>query len=176
MKDILLNKIKSSIDTWNTSDIYVISLFVYDENDNPFEPTVTLGYNTISNYQDNIDSAWDENEAKWNYAFWLQNEELVFGVGDTKEIVEKWIKDNAFPNNLDMYDEEEPSIITNAFVKLLIQIVKELHLTGFISNKFGKEIPVIIHELEYYDEIANQNIEANSYELVEDFVKFCIGF
>ena len=67
-------------------------------------------------------------------------------------------------------------IVTNAFVKVLVDIVKELHQSGFIKEKFGKEIPVIIHELEYYEEIANQNIEANGYELVEEFVNFCNGF
>ena len=64
--------------------------------------------------------------------------------------------------------------ITKSFVKVLVQVVKELHSTGFILEQFGKEIPILIHELEYYGEIAKQNIEANTKELVEEFVKFCI--
>ena len=170
MRNYLLKEIKDNIEKWNTSDIYVISLFVYDEGDNPNQPTVTLGYNTISNYEENIDDAWDEEEAKWNFAFWLQNEEYVFGVDETRPIVEKWIQENNY------IDEDDDMIVTNAFVKVLVDIVKELHQSGFIKEKFGKEIPVIIHELEYYEEIANQNIEANGYELVEEFVNFCNGF
>lgn len=164
----------ATINKWQVDDIYAISLFVYDENDNPSEPTVTLGYNTISNYNDSIDSAWDEQEAKWNYAFWLQNEELIFGIGETKKIIKEWV-DNNFLNST-LLDEDDEQKITKAFVAILIEIVKELHSSNFIKDKFNKEIPILIHELEYYDEIANQNIEANSYELVKEFVDFCIGF
>ena len=174
MKEILLKQIKAAIELWDTTDIYVISLFVYDENDNPLEPTVTLGYNTYSNFQENIDSAWDESEAKWNYAYWLQNEEFVFGIGETKQIVQNWISKNAVSIEFYTLDEEESSI-TNLFIKTLVDIVKKLHSSGFIKEKFGKEIPIIIHELEYYDEIAEQNIEANGLELVQDFVDFCYG-
>lgn len=174
MKEKLLNSIKQTIEKWEVADIYVISLFVYDENDNPAQPTVTLGYNTISNYKDNIVSAWDAKEAKWNYAFWLQNEEFVFGIGDTKKIVKKWINENFY--DLDFSNEDNLCVITKAFVSILIDIVKELHSSNFIVNKFDKSIPIIIHELEYYDEIANQNIEANSYDLVKDFVDFCNEF
>lgn len=170
MKDYLLKELNTKIEKWDTSDIYVISLFVYNEDDDPNQPTVTLGFNTLSNFKESIDVAWDEEEAKWNFAFWLQNEEYVFGVDETKPIVEKWIQDNNY------IDEDDDMIVTNAFVKVLVDIVKELHQSGFIKEKFGKEIPVIIHELEYYEEIAEQNIEANGYELVEEFVKFCNGF
>ena len=31
---------------WTDEDIYAVSLFVYNENDNPCKPTMTLGYNT----------------------------------------------------------------------------------------------------------------------------------
>ena len=46
MKEILKNLIISNINEWIDKDIYVISLYVYDDNDNPCKPTVTLGYNT----------------------------------------------------------------------------------------------------------------------------------
>lgn len=163
IKSILEEEIKNSIREWDKNDIYAVSLFVYDDNDDPREPTVTLGYNTVENYKEEIENASDEQEAKWNYAFWPQNEEFAFGFDETKEIVQKWIEENN-------YSEDE---ITDAFVQVLVDIVKELHASGFIKEQFGKEIPVLIHELEYYDRIAEQNIEANSYELVEDFVKFC---
>ena len=48
MKDILLKEIKKYIESWDKSDIYAISLFVNDEEDNPCQPTVTLGYNTMA--------------------------------------------------------------------------------------------------------------------------------
>lgn len=170
MKNYLLNELMKNIEKWDESDIYVISLFVYNEDDDPNYPTVTLGYNTISNFENSIDEAWDEEEAKWNFAYWLQNDEYIFGIDETRGIVEKWINEN------NLIDQDDDMIVTNAFIKVLVDIVKELHQSGFIKKKFKEEIPVLIHELEYYEEIANQNIEANGYELVEEFVDFCNGF
>ena len=72
-----------------------------------------------------------------------------------------------------MYDEMET--VTKKFVEELISIVKEIHQTGLLTEKYGKEIPIIIHELEYYDEIAEQNIEANGLDGLEDFIEFCRG-
>ncbi len=183
MKDILLNEIKGCISAWDKSDIYAISLFVYDEDDNPCQPTITLGYNTLTQYKREIENAWDENEAKWNYAFWLQNCEMRFGTGESQKIVKSWLEKNGYSNisNDDMYNDDEATDeddllqITEAFVNVLIEIVQELHRSEFIKEQFGKDLPVIIHELEYYEKIAEQNLKANPPELLEDFVRFCTG-
>ena len=184
MKNILLEQIKEKMATWDKSDIYAVSLYVYDMNDNPCEPVVTLGYNTVEQFQKEIPTASDEQEAKWNYAFWLQNEELSFGAGETQSVVRQWIESAGYSyfTYEEMFDaEEEPEEslyegITGAFIEVLIEVVKELHESGFIKEQFGKEIPVLIHELEYYDKIAGQNLRANPAKIVEEeFVKFCLG-
>ena len=183
MGEFLSNKLKEAIVQWEKHGIYEISLCVYDSRDNPCERTVTLGYNTEENFCQQIVRASDEIEAKWNYDFWLQNEEYSFGIGDTQEIVKKWIVQKGFRYYTyeEMFDsDQEPDAetyegITEAFVRELIAVVKDLHKSGFIKNQFGKDIPVLIHELEYYDRIAEQNMEANPSEAVKDFVKFCIG-
>lgn len=179
MKNQLKDMIISSIKNWSDTDIYVISLYVYDNGDNPCEPTVTLGFNTESQVKKEIPNAYDEEEARWNYAFWMQNEFFCFGVGDTAGIVRKWLAENNFP----FYEYEDPiwdkdgiceeaEKITQAFVNVLVEIVKEIHMQKILTNKFGKELPIIIHELEYYDEIARQNIEANGEILVKEFTEF----
>ncbi len=33
------------------------------------------------------------------------------------------------------------------------------HASGLLKDKFGREIPILIHEPEYYGKIARQNIE-----------------
>ena len=55
------------------------------------------------------------------------------------------------------------------FVPVLIGAVKELHESGFIKEKFGREIPAIIHGLEYYDEVAQINLEANPESTIREF-------
>ena len=66
------------IPTEERPDLYVVSLLVYDEEDDPRRPTVTVGYNTESDVVRASDSAeafsTDEPEARWNYAFWRQNQ------------------------------------------------------------------------------------------------------
>lgn len=197
MKQQIKELIVSSINQWTDPDIYVVSLFVYDDGDNPSKPTVTLGYNTESRILHEYE--WEKRyrtennirnlplpsarELRWNYAYWLQNEFFRFGVGETAAVVREWLAENHFP-----YREADPTIseweivmsdemqqITQAFVRMLVSIVQELHQEGVLTRKFGKELPILIHELEYYEEIAEQNIEANGRELVEDFVLFCLG-
>ena len=71
-------------------------------------------------------------------------------------------------------DDEELERITKAFVNVLVEVVKELHDSGFVIKEFGKSIPILIHELEYYDTIAQQNLKANPAEIIDEFVNFCI--
>ncbi len=73
MREQLRKMIEQSVTNWkHKEDIYAISLFVYDWDDDPFWPTVTLGYNTEKQYQESIAETSDEDEARWNFAFWLQ--------------------------------------------------------------------------------------------------------
>lgn len=166
MKEKLQLLIMQEIAKWENEDIYVISLYVNDEEDDPLRPTVTLGYNTERKVMESMQDASDEQEARWNYAFWIQNVELCWGLGESAEYVKSWLSEQNLMNR-----EED---ITEAFVKLLIDIVRDIHTSGLLRDKFGKEIPILIHELEYYEEIAEQNIQANGAELVRDFVSFCI--
>jgi len=177
MRIYLKEKIITAIERWDEPDIYAISLFVYDKDDNPCKPTVTLGYNTESNVMKNISVALKEEEARWNFASGIQKEEFCFGIDDTEEDIKNWVKEKGLPyfENVSFGDEkyDELTIVTKEFVNMLIGIVQDIHKLGILKKKFGKEIPIIIHELEYYKEIALQNIEANGRELVEDFVNFC---
>jgi len=194
LQNEIISKIKPIISAWMDSDIYAISFFVYDKQDNPCEPTFTLGYNTERNYQKALAGSdggvmpVDESEARWNYPWWPMNNFLLFGEGETAGIVKQWIMSMglAYLTNEEFYDTgrskkdfhvllDEYSIISNEFIKVLICVVKQLHETGFIENKFGRKIPILIHEFECYDEIAIQNIEANGLPLVQDFVDF-IGY
>ncbi|MDE6642268.1 MAG: hypothetical protein K2K63_17295 [Acetatifactor sp.] len=166
LKEKIQQLIEQKISEWQEDDIYAISLYVNDENDDPHRPVAVLGYNTESQVQKSLPKASDGQEARWNYAFWLQNEELCLGRGDTAEDVSDWIHGQG------LWDQEDE--IAEAFVRLLVTVVKDIHASGLLKDKFGKELPFLIHELEYYDIIATQNIEANGEALVRDFVLFCL--
>jgi len=189
LQNEIITRIKPIISAWVDDDIYAISFFVYDKDDNPCEPTFTLGYNTERDYQKAlVGGAFDELEARWNYAWWAINNFLVFGEGETADLVRQWITDMGLPcltyeevfgmgrdSNTEALLAKVHDRLPNELIKVLICVIKQLHSSGFIKNKFGKEIPIIIHELEYYDEIAIQNIEANGLPLVQGLVDF-IGY
>jgi hypothetical protein len=164
-------------------DVYVVSLLVYDEADDPRFPTVSVGFNTDAQVAETTDDASDPEEARWNFAFWLQNELGV--LGDTERnpegaaLRQEWLRgsglwyedeDGAFEDQ----DGQEPGV-TERFVELIVTITKQLHAEGTIDRIFGRPIPVLIHELEYYDEIAEQNLRANPDGLADEFARWIEG-
>lgn len=160
-------------------DIYAISFWLDRLDDDPRRIRCIVGYNTISNYEKEENGVSDPCEAKWNFAFWLQNEETVLG-GDAPEF-QDWIR------SLDSYytDQElEADIykcldrmdaISEAFVEVIVPVAKRLHTEGVIRQKFGRDIPTIVHELEYYDEPLNWTRRANPDGLAAEFEQWVLS-
>lgn len=166
MKEKFQRLIEQKISEWQEDDIYAVSLYVFDEEDDPCRPVAVLGYNTERQVQKSSPEASDEQEARWNYAFWIQNVEMCLGQGDTAEDIKEWITEQG------LWDSEDE--ITPKFVEFLVAIVQDIHASGLLKDKFGEEIPILIHELEYYEKIAQQNITVNGEALDRDFVSFCM--
>lgn len=164
------------------TDVYVVSLFVYDEEDDPRYPTVTVGFNTDAQVAATSNDAWDEDEARWNFAFWLQNELAVLGERERDpkgaELRELWVREAGLWYSDEDEDAdfdaamEKGEQITSRFVGLIVMITQQLHAEGTISRIFGRPIPVLVHELEYYDEIAEQNRLANPGGLADGLVRW----
>ena len=141
----------------------MVSLLVYDEDDDPLMPTVTVSYNTETQVR-----TFDEDEARWNYAFWLHEELALVADSaedpDGAELRDAWIADGARAEQ-----------VTEDFVDLVVRVVQRLHEEGVIERVFERPIPVLVHELEYYEEIAEQNERANPAGLVADFTDWVRG-
>jgi hypothetical protein len=163
---VIYDDVKKIMNSWKKDDIYAISFYVCDRDDNPNKPTLTVGYNTMEQaLSDYSLSASSPDEAKWNYAFWLQNQEYVFGYdNNTAQLIQDWI------SNSEISDNE--GAITKTFINILTDVSLKLHNDGVIVNVFGKEIPIIIHELEYYDAIALQNKKANPSGAINEFLQW----
>ncbi|WP_236796083.1 hypothetical protein [Amycolatopsis sp. GM8] len=163
----------SAIPATETSDIYVVSLLVEDEDDDPSRPTVTIGYNTEARVQQMLAAQRgstllragppaDHAEARWNYAFWLQNQ-LAVSSQDAAgaHLRGEWIR------SLEVESEEQ---VSQRFVDVCVRLAGHLHTTGLIEAIFKRPIPVLVHELEYYDAIAEQAVAANPPGLAADFI------
>lgn len=152
------------------TSIYALSFYVENNLDDSGNPTLTLGYNTLKQMEESTplnDSlkhkASDQDEAKWNYAFWLQNQLCVIGQeGTTSQTMRnEWIE------SLLPWEDA-----TQCFVNLCVRVSRQLHQDRIVQQRFGTSIPIIIHELEYYDQIAHQTSAANPAGLADEFVNW----
>lgn len=166
-------------------ETYVVSFFVYDQGDDPRLPTLTVGNNTASRVQSVMNQAttspkltpWttpaDDGEAKWNYAFWLQNRLGVFpGSRSDRELCDRWLRAEGawFEEVAGGEEREELGLrITERFVELCVSVARRLHGEGDIGALFGQQIPVVVHELEYYEQIADQTLAANPLGVADEF-------
>ncbi|MFF3699525.1 hypothetical protein [Streptomyces sp. NPDC002221] len=171
----------SSIPAGEAEDIYVIWFFIDNERDDPRKPTLTIGYNTEAQFRHTIVDASDEAEARWNYAFWLQNELTV--IGDLTRDPDGAAARHQWISELGLWYDEEPTrpedwmttvgptaaLIEANFHRACVQLARHLHDDGVIENTIGKPVPVILHELEYYEGIARRTEAANPPELADDF-------
>ena len=170
----LENKLRDIISNWNENDIYAISFFVYtnDAYENNGYSNITkfsVSYNT----ENDCIGASKLSEKRWNYAFWRQNETPIIA-DDTEgiKILFDWYKENGIVNiGYEDYDacyDDKMQYIgkgPSGYYELLLEITavaKKLQDSGFIKNKFGTPIPIIIHDLEYSWYIIEATKKANS--------------
>ncbi len=149
---------------WKDSDVYAISFFIDFDIDEQSQILLHFGYNTESQYKKELCNDIDNETIRWNYNFWLQNETFCFGEdGHTNRIITEWIKQQK------IRDFEAVEM----FVDNVVYAVNEIHKSRVITEHFGKEIPIIIHTRNYYEDIANINLQANGDFLDKAFVEYC---
>ncbi|MFF7730893.1 hypothetical protein [Streptomyces sp. NPDC008001] len=170
----------SSIPAAEAEDMYVISFFIDNERDDPRQPTLTIGYNTEAQCRRTVADASDEAEARWNYAFWLQNELTVIGDltrdPDGATARHQWISELGLWYDEPTHPEDwmttvgpTTALIETNFNQACVQLARGLHNDGVIKSAIGKPVPVILHELEYYEGIARRTEAANPPGLAADF-------
>lgn len=179
----LEKKLRDVISTWTEADIYAISFFVYSN-----EAFVYKGHSNVTefcvsyNTENDCVGTGELSEERWNYAFWRQNETPIIEANNENEgmrILFEWYEENGIDNigyeNYDSCYDNDMQYIGKSpvgYYELLLEITavaKKLQDSGFIKSKFGKPIPIIIHDLEYPWYIieatkkANSNGEANMF-------------
>lgn len=176
----LATRALNSISAGEAEDVYVISFFIDNERDDPRQPTLTIGYNTETQFRSSIADASDEAEARWNYAFWLQNELTVIGDltrdADGAAVRHQWISELGLWYDEPTHREDwittvgpTAALIEATFNQACVHLARHLHDDGVIESAIGKPVPVIVHELEYYDGIARRTEAANPPGLADDF-------
>ena len=193
-RKVLLEKIKGIMENWTDDGIYAVSFFVEPNEDHICQGISNLSEFMISyNTEEDCDFAGPLEEERWNYACWSQNEEAVIEAEeDCKEsdMLLSWYQElgiteiGSEPDENDEYDEEMNYIGKGPkghyeLLMLAADIARQLQEEGFLQKRFHKEIPIIVHGLEYawYDieatKIANPHREAH---LFLEYAKQELGY
>ena len=189
LKELIEEKIKSVISSWNEKDIYAISFLVYFDELSNYKgiinfPELSVGYNTESE----CEGSSELSEERWNYAFWKQNNKPIINSekSDMADSLLKWYSENGVVDigvelEEQMYDSESNYIGKgpNGLIELLnlvSDVARKLQLEGYIKERFG-HIPIIVHDLEYSWFIAEATKNANPHGEADTFLKaFDNGF
>lgn len=184
LREYLASKLSEIITTWNESGIYAISFLVYTN-----ETYVYNGHSNVAEFSISYNTETDcenqsgaSSEERWNYAFWRQNETYLIEADADNEgmkVLFDWYEENGIDNigyedSSTCYDEKMRYIGKGpaGLYELLQEIAaaaRTLQNSGFIQRKFGRPIPIIIHDLEYSwymidaTKAANANGEATEF-------------
>ncbi len=162
-EEALYNKVKSEVLKWNEDGIYAISFFVY-----PNEAYEYNGFSNVSmwaisyNTETDCKGADEFDEERWNYAFWRQNETMIIDVDEPNDYADAlfdWYAQQGITNigeeNIEeAYDEKYRFIGKGPaghyeLIQLAVRVAKRLQEDGTVKAHFGKDLPIIIHGLEY---------------------------
>lgn len=175
------------------ADTYAVSFFVYDDEDDPRCPTLTIGTNTEARVLASTTGSptadptarpapTDPEEARWNYAFWLQNQLAVVGDLDNDApgalLRQEWVRSLGLWYEDPSGDAEwrdslaKDKSITGEFVEMCVRTARNMHAEGLVERVFGRPVPIIVHELEYYDQIADQTLRANPPGMADEFARW----
>lgn len=174
--DMIYSKVKSIIASWSEKDIYAISFFVYSNETYKYKEFQNVSYFAISyNTEKDCGNAGQYDEERWNYAFWRKDETPIIDPDNPDELTDllfEWYRENGIENigyeDDSCYDSEMRYIGKGPaghyeLLTIVSLVAKRLQQEGYIADKFGKRLPIIIHGLEYawYDMEATQNANIN---------------
>lgn len=168
-------------------DVYALSFWVRGGDE--WLPGLSVSYNTCGQFEGKKGETLNQDdEAKWNYAYWLQDEAELLGVDAYRnnQELQAWLANAPFAYTEEQYeamfdgDDEDESGETDeksdefyqAFVETQIAVVQRLFAEGVIAGTFGKNIPVLVHELEYYDVPLSWTERANPEGLADEFLNY----
>ena len=157
------NKVLDVLSEWEEEGIYAISFFVDANEANEYDghtnvPTFSVSYNT----EKDCNGADPLSEERWNYAFWRQNEIPIIDAVDDNEGMkvlfdwyeEKGIQNIGYEDEDSCYDSEmryigKGPVGCYELLSEITAVAKKLQESGFVKQKIGARIPVIVHDLEY---------------------------
>lgn len=152
----LCTRIKSIMETWDEDEeIYAVSFFVQAGGEGEV-PSFVISYNT----EEYCKGAPENDEERWNYACWSQDEENVIG-GQEEKVLKEWYESQGISEealgyeDLESNDNEDGTGTEKGpkglyeLVQILPDVAKKLKEERVVAHCCKKDVPIIIHDLEY---------------------------
>ncbi|MFZ5818027.1 MAG: hypothetical protein ACOY93_22475 [Bacillota bacterium] len=150
-------------------EIYVLSLYV-DFDSGPHRIRLWLYYNTRSHLLRMIQQGENPQEARWNFALW--ENDYIAAIGLAAEecpslfdeqgqlLLTRWLKERGLyrseaeieamlqEGDSERYEDWDAAV-REPLLDLILCVARRLQETGVVLAKFGRMIPLLVHEWSY---------------------------
>lgn len=179
----------------NLHEVYVVSMYI-DFDEGPHHLKVWLYYNTYSHLQRMIEEGEPQDEAKWNFALWVQDYITAVGLSaqecpaladqEWRSLLADWLREEQLYRSdaeiaamLAEHDSEAyedwSEAVRERLLDLLIEVATEIQESGIILATFGRAIPLLVHEWEYNPWTLEATRSANPAGLVAEFAEWLMS-
>ena len=146
------------------NDVYALSLYTCIEDVEV--PELIFSFNTneqvhraMQGETNTYGNPSDEAEARWNYAFWMQTPCINFLRYQDRTGRALWESHLA---SIGLVYSEDDDFDVDAFEQAILSILEDiaarvvarLHNRDILARYFGRDLPVLVHQLEYDDHTA----------------------
>lgn len=180
LEEYLVSKFARAIRAWpqdRAQDIYALSLY-RDDNNAPYRPAVYLIYNTRGHAQTRKPDNPDSPEARWNLALWQQDDWL--GI-EERPSTHTRVRDEEGTRSLEAWLEtvrrehgEDADALILTFAALCLRVARRLHEMGVIREVFGRDLPIIMHDDNWDEDMYHNTEAANPPGVAKEFLEATI--
>jgi hypothetical protein len=175
--------------------VYVVSLYV-DFDEGPHHMKVWMYYNTLSHLRSVVEQGEEPEEARWNFALWEQDYITAVGLtaeecehladGQSRRLLGAWLHEQGLFHSdeeiASMLEDGDPDLyarwdeqVRRRLLCLIIAVARQLQETGVVLAKFGRSIPLLVHEWDYTSWTLEATRAANPEGLTAAFEAWLLG-
>ena len=184
-EEYLYNRVTPILARWDDTGIYAVSFFVYSNESFAYRGCENVSCFEISyNTEENCGAAPAISEERWNYAYWPQDVEGIISpdVKDdegTKMLFEWYARQGleriGFEDEEGMYDGNMNYIGKGpvgyyALLMAVSNVARRIQQEGLLAKKFGRSMPILVHDLEYPWYVREATLNANPGGEAADFL------
>ena len=168
-------------------DAYVLSLYV-DFDDGPHRMKLWLYYNTPDHLRQAICQGEEPGEARWYFALWEPDFVTAVGLSprecgdladaESHRLLARWLRRQGLyrsPAELahlledaERYDAWETAA-RRALLNLVACVARRLQESGVILARFGRPVPLLVHQWDYDDWCLEATRQVNPPGLIAEF-------